>query len=179
MLTIVQALLQAHVPAGESEAGSLRRIRELLATASAPFSREHYAPGHLTASAIVVDEARAHTLLIFHSRLQMWLQPGGHFEPGESDPSVAAAREALEETGLVCRWPGEKPLLLDVDVHPIPARKSEPAHFHFDLRMLVIADYGEAKAGEGVSAARWVEREEFAAMELDPGLKRALGKVWG
>jgi len=174
-MKLISELLERHTAADASEADSLARIRGLLANAHAPFSREHFVPGHLTASAIVLNPGRTRTLLILHAKLNMWLQPGGHFEPGESDPSVAAAREVHEETGLVSRWPGDKPLLLDVDVHTIPARKNEPQHSHFDLRMLLVAD-GEPTAGE-VSAVKWVQPGEFEAMKLDPGLQRALKKI--
>ena len=174
-IEIIRAFLAAHVPADESESDSLRRTCELIATAADPFSRAHYVPGHLTASGIVLNADRTHTLLIFHTKLQRWLQPGGHFEPGECDPSLAAAREVLEETGVHTRWPGERPLLLDVDVHEIPARKTEPAHGHFDLRMLLIAEPGEVQARE-VSAARWCAPHEFASLKLDPGTIRALKK---
>jgi 8-oxo-dGTP pyrophosphatase MutT (NUDIX family) len=175
VLSTVKQLLSIHKTADASEADSLRRINALVANATEPFSRMHFVPGHLTASAIVVDPPRARALLIFHSKLSMWLQPGGHFEPGESDPSVAAAREVLEETGLQTRWPGNAPLLLDVDVHTIPARKNDPEHCHFDLRMLLIAE-GEPQALDVVEA-RWVAPAEFPALKLDPGLQRALRKV--
>ena len=110
--------------------------------------------------------------------MQLWLQPGGHFEPGETDPSVASAREVMEETQTATTWPGDLPVLLDVDVHVIPARKTEPQHEHFDLRMLLIAAHDSARAGDGVTQARWVGRGEWQAMNLDPGLQRALKKVF-
>ena len=180
MSSIVRAVLHAHIPADDSERDSLQRINALVSTATDPFSRDHFEPGHLTASGIVVDPSREHALLIFHAKLKRWLQPGGHFEVGESDPSVAAAREVLEETGLATRWPGEVPKLLDVDVHAIPARKTDPLHYHFDLRMLLIADKASVRAcDDGVSDAKWVARTEWQAMELDPGLQRALRKVFG
>ncbi len=172
----ILAMLEFFPPADAREADSLRRIRELAAGAGAPFSREHYVPGHLTASAIVVDPGRQHTLLIFHDKLRLWLQPGGHFEPGESDPNAAAAREVLEETGLAARVPGAVPLLLDVDVHTIPARKEHPEHCHFDLRMLLVAE-GTPRAAE-VADVKWASPAECAALGLDPGLIRALRKVW-
>ena len=172
---IVSALIANHVAVDDSERDSLRRIRDLVATASEPFSRGHFAPGHLTASGIVLNAERTHALLIFHTKLQRWLQPGGHFESGEFDPSIAAAREVLEETDIKTRWPGAKPVLLDVDVHSIPARKTEPEHGHFDLRMLLIAEPGELCAKEVVEA-RWCAPHEFAALNLDPGTIRALKK---
>jgi 8-oxo-dGTP pyrophosphatase MutT (NUDIX family) len=176
-LDIVRALLKKHSPADDSEAESLRRIHELIDTGSAPFSREHYVPGHLTASAIVLNEPRDKVMLIFHGKLKRWLQPGGHFDEGENDPSVAAAREVLEETGLKSRWFGPEPTLLDVDVHDIPERPNAPKHCHFDLRMLVIAS-GAFQAGDDAHDAKWVDAAEAKAMNLDPGIVRMLKKVW-
>jgi 8-oxo-dGTP pyrophosphatase MutT (NUDIX family) len=170
----IRRLLDAHQPVDAAECESMRRILTLLGSAKNPFSREHYHPGHLTASGIVLNPAHDKALLIFHTKLQRWLQPGGHFEPGESDPAVAAAREVLEETGLAVETDSPPPLL-DVDVHAIPARKTEPAHFHFDLRMLFVAREGEAQANE-VQAVRWAQRSEFAEMELDHSTLRALKK---
>jgi len=43
------------------------------------------------------------------------------------------------------------------------------------LRMLLVAD-GVPTAGE-VSAVKWVQPEEIEAMNLDPGLQRALRKI--
>ena len=175
---LLHALLDAHTPADGREADSLRRIQKLLKSAPDPYSRTLYVPGHLTASALVVDPDRERTLLIFHAKLRLWLQPGGHFEPGERDPWVSAAREVLEETRLPTRLPEIEARLLDVDVHAIPARGAEPDHFHFDLRMLLVAEHLPAQAGDaGVREARWFTLRELAALDLDPGLGRALRKA--
>ncbi len=71
--------------------------------------------------------------------------------------------------------PGGAPVLIDVDVHSIPARKTEPEHGHFDLRMLLIAEPGELRPAE-VSEARWCTPAEFPDLKLDPGTVRALKK---
>lgn len=175
-LEIVRTLLAGHKPVDAGESDSLRRIGALIAGDGNPFSRAHYVPGHLTASGIVLNPQRSKTLLIFHGKLQRWLQPGGHFEPGENDPSVAAGREVYEETGMATQWPGTQPVLLDVDVHVIPARKDEPAHEHFDLRMFLIAEEGQVNPSE-VPDACWFEPRHFADLKLDPGTIRALKKV--
>ena len=174
----LEGLLREHQPVDAAEAESVAGILDLLAACADPWSRAGYVPGHLTASAVVVDGARArNALLVFHQKLERWLQPGGHFEPGERDPAEAAAREAREETGLEVRWPpGAAPRLLDVDVHVIPARRDEPEHRHFDLRFLLLAE-GNPVAGEGVREARWIRREALEGLDLDPGLLRALNKV--
>lgn len=170
------ALIGRHRASDLSEERSMKRLVQLLKTSGRPFWRGQVNPGHLTASAVVVDGERTKTLLIFHAKLQRWLQPGGHFEVHETQPVDVAAREVKEETGLSTSWPGALPRLLDVDVHAIPARPNEPAHYHYDLRYLLVAQ-GDPVAGDGTTQAKWFTHDELAALDLDPGLRRALAKL--
>ena len=172
----LQALIARPRPSDVSEERSMKRVAQLLKTSGRPFWRGQVNPGHLTASAVVVDGERTKTLLIHHEKLQRWLQPGGHFEVHETQPVDVAAREVKEETGLTTSWPGALPRLLDVDVHAIPARPNEPAHYHYDLRYLLVAQ-GDPVAGDGTTQAKWFTYDELATLDLDPGLRRALGKV--
>ena len=57
------------------------------------------APGHLTASALVLDPGRRQVLLTLHPKVGRWLQLGGHCEPGD-DARRRALREATEECGI-------------------------------------------------------------------------------
>lgn len=96
-------------------------------------------PGHITGSAFVIDIHSCKALLIHHAALGIWIQPGGHVDPGEQ-PVDAALRETTEETGLAVQL--LQPQIFDLDIHPIPAnpRKNEPDHYHVDVRYLVSAD---------------------------------------
>ena len=101
-------------------------------------------PGHITASAIVMDASRERTLLIRHRALNRWLQPGGHYEAPETLPA-SALREAMEETGLqdlaLDPWHTQSSLPIDIDTHRIAARpdRDEPEHFHHDIRYVILA----------------------------------------
>ena len=116
------------------------RVLTFVASETRSWSRATLA-GHLTASAWVLDRTRTHAALIQHRKLNRWLQPGGHVEDADATWRAAAQREVTDETGLAhfIAQAGEDELF-DVDVHPIPARKDEPAHVHYDLRFLFVAD---------------------------------------
>jgi len=133
------ASLAAHAPTDEKEAQDLARIRGFVASHDDPWDRRIPA-GHLTASALVLSADGGRVLLLHHRKLERWLQPGGHADPGEGRGEGVALREALEETGIegLALHPAA-PRPLDVDVHDIPARPGEPAHQHLDLRYLAVA----------------------------------------
>jgi 8-oxo-dGTP pyrophosphatase MutT (NUDIX family) len=96
-------------------------------------------PGHLTASALVVDAAAEHTLLTLHPRVGLWLQLGGHCEDGDASLADAALREATEESGIDGLTIDPAPL--HVNVHPITCSLGLPTR-HLDVRFLVRAPEG-------------------------------------
>lgn len=140
--------------------GHLAAMLRLLTSSPKAFSRDHFEPGHFTASAFVLSEAGDELLLIFHRKLKMWLQPGGHIEARDGDLTVAARRELIEETNLQ-HFAVEEPLF-DLDVHEIPAWGDTPSHKHFDVRVLFRATDPKVRAGDGVLLARWFPLEVLA-----------------
>jgi 8-oxo-dGTP pyrophosphatase MutT (NUDIX family) len=171
--------LQAHACADEEERQDRDRILDFLGRHSDPFDRR-ILEGHLTGSAIIVSTSGDSVLLLHHRKLDRWLQPGGHADPGETTGEEVALRESVEETGLrgLALHP-TAPRPLDVDVHDIPARKDEPAHEHLDLRYLVVAPHPAVLSPqiEELHALRWVAWDDTGALEPDHGLRRALGKT--
>ncbi|MGH9318083.1 MAG: NUDIX domain-containing protein [Thermoanaerobaculia bacterium] len=95
---------------------------------------------------------------------------------GAGDRSVfaTALREAQEETGLAALEDRLGGRVLDVDVHPIPARRGRPAHVHYDIRYLLTAS-GDAVAPQKaeVYGAVWFTLEEAFAAGVDHSLARA------
>ena len=154
-------------------------ISKFATSTSLPWSRATLA-GHLTASAWVLDCTHTHTAMIHHRKLGRWLQPGGHIEDEDASWRAAAQREVTEEVGLAefIALPDAEHLF-DVDVHPIPARPDVPAHFHYDLRFLFVADVDAAlddelklNTDEGHDC-RWFRLTDLANdPALEPSLRR-------
>jgi len=171
---VLLADLDIHAATDEREGASLARIRDFVSVCPNAFSRAN-AEGHVTASAIVARPEDAAFLLVWHRKLKRWLQPGGHMEEADGSVFAAALREAREETGLEgFGFPiGER--ILDVDVHPIPSRGPDPAHFHFDIRYLVTVSAVETASRE--EEIRWFALSQALAAGIDESLARALRKA--
>lgn len=169
----LQQLLDDLAPSNGDERGRVEAFRELIALPGDIFSRDHFDPGHITASAMLVSDDWASVVLVDHRRLGVWLQPGGHVDPTDTSLRAAALREAVEECG-----PLELEVLgfFDLDVHQIPAAKGEPAHAHYDLRFLCQVRSGElAHTGE-VEAVEWFPLDATPA-RLGSSVDRLVAKV--
>ncbi len=119
--------------------------------------------GHVTGSAWIINPEKTHCLLVFHKKLKRWLQPGGHAD-GMENVFLVAKKEAEEETGLLnLHAPtGE---IFDLDIHVIPERNQEPAHKHYDLRYLFIADPSEPlQTSEESLDLAWIPFDQLSKM---------------
>lgn len=144
--------------------------------------RTHLA-GHCTGSAFIVSPDYRRTLLLFHPFLRRWLQPGGHAD-GNPDLLEVARREAHEETGL--RWEDfsavelatDRVVPLDLDIHDIPARGAEPAHLHYDLRFLLVADPSLQLVPERPEMLlQWIPLNEVEQITDEESVLRLVRKV--
>jgi 8-oxo-dGTP pyrophosphatase MutT (NUDIX family) len=161
----LRALVEGHAPSSPREVAAKERFLSELSGLSAPCD-EDAGPTHVTASAIVVG--RRGTVLHRHKKLGIWMQPGGHIDPGETTDQ-AAWREATEELGLAVAHPPDGPLLLHIDVH-----EAAHGHTHLDLRYLLLgADEDPHPPADESPDARWCSWEEAEEM-ADPALIDAL-----
>lgn len=162
---------QAVVTAADIDPDAERHRRTILDFLDAHDDALHRScpQGHLTGSALVIDAAGEHVVVLHHRKLARWLQPGGHCD-GDANLAAVALREAIEETGidgLVVH-----PVAVDLDVHEV-APPAEGPHLHLDARFLVLAPPGAEPAGNHESTdIRWARPDELGSLDVDAGTLR-------
>lgn len=157
-------VLERWHPTDDSDESLRHTMLAFLGSAPSGCLRAH-APGHITASSLVLDESGDHVLLTLHPRVGRWIQLGGHCE--ETDESVvdAALREAREESGI--EELTVDPELLSAHTHPITCSLGVPTR-HLDLRFVVRAPAGAPITRSDESTdLRW-----FPVNELPPDAEK-------
>lgn len=161
----VREQVLARTPVDARERAAIDTFVQQLDRLDQPFSEDAH-PVHVTGSAFVIGDRGV--VLHRHKRLGLWLQPGGHIDPGET-PWDAALREASEETGLPVAFAGGEPRLVHVDVHPGPRK-----HTHLDLRYLLESPSVPPQPPAGESQdVQWFQWHRAIAI-AEPGLEGAL-----
>ena len=129
-------------PGCEQEQADRRLMLQALdMAADAALSRDNL-PFHFSASSIIVNPARTHTLMAFHNLYKSWAWTGGHAD-GDADLLSVALREANEETGIaqlrVLTTEAISLEALTVEPH-VKRGKFVPAHIHMNLTYALEAD---------------------------------------
>lgn len=173
---MLTALLSSYQATGDTEPGDVERMRRLAASSPDPWSRS--LPLHFTASALVVHAATRRVLLRWHVKLGLWLQVGGHADPGERDPLTVALREAREETGLTDLSPWPDGRLRHAAVCRVPAAGREPRHEHADLRYVLATEHPDAIAPEDErSPLRWLTLDQARELVGGNNLRHTLDRT--
>lgn len=170
----LQALLSAYSPSLE-EITVLQKCKELANEGPISLSRERTA-GHFTASAWVVNQHTDSALLLFHRKLEKWLQPGGHADDN-ADLYEVAKKELAEETGLHT-FHSPTSQIFDIDIHQIPAHKTVPEHLHYDIRFIFVADDRSPITFNHESIdLKWIPFHKIIAFTNNPSILRMIEKT--
>jgi len=181
MQSTLLAQLQNYQPFNNHETQMAARLRRFLESANLqnPFERELAGQnpeiGHVTGSAWIVNPQYTKCVLLHHAKLGKWVQPGGHCD-GDCDVMNVARREVQEETGLnVTALQNE---IFDIDIHEIPEYWNTPAHLHFDVRYLFVADPAQKIISNHESrGVRWLTLEEACELSGEESIWRLVEKT--
>jgi 8-oxo-dGTP pyrophosphatase MutT (NUDIX family) len=147
------ARLEAWTPPDDAQAGMRDgMLQHLLAHEDA--MAKSGPPAHFTGSVIVLDESLSSVLLTHHRKARLWLQFGGHYEPGDSSVWQAAAREAREESGLAGLTVVDE--IVHLDRHALVGDFGR-CREHLDIRFAAIAPVGaeHAVSDESLDVGWW------------------------
>ncbi len=157
---------------------SIELIEMLLACTPNPYSRVQFQPGHLTATGLVLHPDGQAIAMVLHGRLHRWLLPGGHVEEEDTDILAAAAREVLEETGLVVH----SAAIIGADVHGIPPKFKngvlvEPYHLHHDVLVACRTDQTELLISPESKDLKWIHPPDFDAYAVPQNVRRGYARM--
>jgi len=135
---------------------------------------------HFTASALILNERRDRTLLVYHNLYDSWSWTGGHAD-GETDLLAVALREAQEETGAEVR--PISPEILSLDILPVWGHVKRgvyvASHLHLNLAFLLEADENaplRVKPDEN-SGVRWFPLEDLTEVVREREMKPVYRKL--
>lgn len=171
--------LHAHTPADREEENHRDQMIGFVSSHPSCWWKRATAPGHVTGSAWILNFEHTHALLLHHRKLNRWVQPGGHLDDTDASPCAGAMREAREETGIQDLRVADD-ALFDVDIHVIPARparagknETEPAHLHYDVRYLIIAEEDHVTISAESLDAKWMSLQDL----VQPAFERSIGRM--
>lgn len=152
----------------------MSRIKSFVEAFDNCFDRELLV-GHITGSAWIVDTSGTKALLTHHKKLNLWVQLGGHAD-GDSNVQRVAEREAEEESGIKDLRPVASDIF-DIDIHEIPARKNEPAHYHYDCRFLLQARSMDYVVSDESHDLKWIPLDQMEAYTTEESVLRMVRKT--
>lgn len=143
-----------------------KRFLELVDSEKDLFNRFEMA-GHITCGVWILSPDYKKVALVYHPKMEKWLQPGGHLEEGEL-PLTACRREAAEETNLVDLTPLMSGIFF-LDIHSFPEGKDGLGHRHFDVRYAFVAnDMEHLSAKSEIKKASWVSLAGIREYTTEP-----------
>lgn len=167
-------LLHDYQTSYPSESSTVQRYIEFIKNHADCFERTQLL-GHVTGSAWLVNSTGTHVLLTHHRKLNKWLQLGGHAD-GHTNALEVAIKEAREESGIQTIKALDTGLF-DIDIHEIPARNSEPAHYHYDARFaLQVCGDDTYTVSDESHALEWIKISQLAERTDESSMLRMAEK---
>lgn len=151
-----------------------KEIEEFIKSEANCFDRELLI-GHVTGSAVLLNQDLSKICLTLHRKFNKWVQLGGHAD-GNPDIFSVALREAQEESGIT-NITALTTDIFDVCIHNVPEFNNIPAHKHYDIRFLFHAQSNAPLVinHESIELA-WFERYDPLFTSCDPSVQRLIHK---
>lgn len=164
---MIQDIIERYLAIFPGERANLQPLLGQLAAGEQLNNRKNF-NGHITGNGIILSPDRRQFLVVHHRFLDVWIQPGGHWEADDASPLEAAWRESEEETGAAidrqlvpAGLDKDIPVFLGVFQIPAQPAKQEPPHVHYDFRYVFIAKNKDFKVSEkAILEARWANFDE-------------------
>ena len=151
-------LLENYFPSSKEEKIYKIRMLDFIKNNKNCFERS-LDEGHFTASAWLLNKNETHALIMHHTKLDIWVQLGGHCD-GDSNVLDVSIKEASEESGLSSITPIQEKIF-DIDIHLIPENKNQKSHYHYDVRFLLKSENDEEiKQNRESKELRWIDKKQ-------------------
>lgn len=143
---------------------------------------------HFCASCWIITKSSKKILLLYHKKLNRWLQPGGHIEKFEN-PIEAAVREVKEETGIdigflskgINKIDNEGTILPTpqfIMEQTIPQHKDQPKHYHLDIQYVVKVSQQKIKHNKTESnGIGWFTKGEALKLPIHKDTEVVIKKI--
>ena len=145
------------------------------------FNRKNFT-GHVVANALILSGDEV--LTIFHNKLQMYIQPGGHVSESDNSVIEATIREVEEETGIknlaLDPWHENTGLPIFIESHLIPENinKQEDEHYHHDFMYIFkIRNKDVSLQLEEVSDFVWVSIDDVLKNNPESFIGKSLKRM--
>ncbi len=179
-MRMLREQVEAYVPQSQDEMqAKLEFLQQWDSMGDEFFARPD--AGHVTVSAMVLNQTRTHLLMVYHNIYDSLAWTGGHAD-GEQNLLQKAMEEAKEETGITSLVPCTA-AILSVDVLPVKAHtkgsKSVAEHKHYNITYGFIASDKQPlmiKEDEN-SQVCWVALEDWKAQCKEPHMVPVYEKV--
>ena len=166
--------IEAYSCADDREETEKKMIIELAEKEGDRLLTRDCAWAHMTASSVILNPGRTHTLMVWHNIYRSWSWTGGHCD-GNPDFLSVAGCEASEETGIQ-HLRLIKPGIASLEILPVWAHvkkgKAVGSHLHLNVSFLFEADESEVlrSAPEENSGVQWIDIGQIEQFCTEPDM---------